>query len=757
MRAAFLPWSYTAAAGALTGAATGAVAAAVAPASASLSPPAWLVAAGAAGVCLAMVAAAGRAIAPGLASPRTLALAALLALVTAARYVAWERAPDPSAAWHGQETTWVGYHDGSYFRASAPLVVKLALASSESLPRGRLTLTGTVEPAPGRRNPGGFDYAAFLRRRGVSGQLFVANVVAARGSGPVRERLRAGVEAGLRPATAALMAAMTLGLREDLGELSDSFTAAGLAHLLALSGLHVSVLLLAAGRLLRAFGSWRPYLLMVLTGGFVALVGPTPSVVRAAAMAAAVLVALAAGTGRPRPWPVYALALAGGLVAAPQMLLDASFQLSFLAVAGLLAFLPPWTRALRLRPGDRPGRLRLLVLGGMLTSVAAQLPSISLVAGSFGALPLLSPLVNVIAVPVAAVAVPLGFAAGLLGVVWLPLAQLVNHVTALLAEVLVWCARLGERLPSLSWGEVAWAGHACWAVASGALALWSYGLLRPKRVALVLLAAAASSAAAGPAFVPPDVWFLDVGQGDSVLIRLPQGRAVLIDGGGTPFSDYDVGERVVVRALRALGVRRLDLVVATHPDADHIEGLVSVLGKLPVGLLVTGPATDAALDAELRRVADARGVAVHEARRGERLEFGPGAYALDVLHPPAGAAAGAANERSVALALMAGGAALGVFLGDIGSVTEPSLPVPPAELLMVGHHGSRHSTSAALLRAVSPRLAVISVGRNNYGHPHPDVLGRLQEHDVAAFVTQRDGAIRFDLRTLEATTAVAPR
>lgn len=753
MSSGYLPWSYTAAAGALVGSAAPALAAQLTPA----SDTSWLIAAGLGAGCLAAAAVAVRSRAPDLASVRAVVLAALLAALTGARYLAWDGTPDPIAAWHGRETTWLGYHDGAYFRAREPIAAKLVLASAESLPRGHLTLVGTAEAVPGRRNPGGFDYAAYLRRRGVRGQLFVATVVSVGGSGPVRERLRAGVEAGLRPEAAALMAAMTLGLREDMGELSDSFTAAGLAHLLALSGLHVSVLLLGVGRLLRRCGRVRPYLLMALTAGFVALVGPSPSVVRAAAMALAVLVALAAGTGRPRPWPVYALALAGGLVAAPQMLLDVSFQLSYLAVAGMLAFLPPWTRALGLRPSDRPGRLRLLLLGGGLTSVAAQLPSASLVAGGFGQLPLLSPLVNIVAVPISAVAVPVGFAAGLLGVVWLPLAWLVNRVAALLAGALVWCAHLGERLPSLAWGEVSWAGHACWAVALCALALCSHGRLRPKRAALVLLAAAASSAIAGPSFAPPDVWFLDVGQGDSVLVRLPGGRAALIDGGGTPFSDYDVGERVVLRALRALGVRRLDLVVATHPDADHIEGLVSVLGRLPVGLLMTGPASDAALDVELREVAAARGVAVHEARRGERLVLGPGTFAFDVLHPPAAAAADAANERSVALALTAGGTALSVFLGDLGSVSEPGLPVPPAELLMVGHHGSRHSTSAPLLRAVSPRLAVISVGRNNYGHPHPDVFARLVEQQVEVFVTQEVGAVRFDLRTLSVTTALTPR
>ncbi len=751
---AFLPWSYPAAFGALVGAAVAAVTApsgALSPLPAAAAP---LLAVAVVGAVLASGGALVLRLAPDALPRRAVALAALFALLAGARYFAWERVADPLVGWHGVETTWSGYHDGAYFHAVSPVRAKLALAASARQPQGHLVLSGSAAAAPGRRNPGGFDYAAYLRRRGVAGQLFVSQVTSVRGGGPVRERLRAGVEAGLGPDSAALMAAMTLGLREDMGELSDSFTAAGLAHLLALSGLHVSVLLLGAGRALSRHAKARPYLLMVLTLAFVALVGPSPSVVRAAAMALAVLVAMAVGAGRPRAWPVYSLALAGGLVAQPQMLLDVSFQLSYLAVGGMLLFLPPWTRTLGLRPSDRPSQLRLLVIGGGLTSVAAQLPSVSLVAGGFGQLPLLSPLVNIVAVPISALAVPLGFVAGLLGVVWLPLAWLVNRVSALLAAVLIACARVGERLPALTWGEVGWVGHLCWAVVLCAAALWARGRLRLKNVAVVALAAASCTALAGPLSAPPDVWFFDVGQGDSVLVRLPQGVAVLIDGGGTPFSDFDVGERVVLRALRALGVRRLDMVVATHPDTDHIEGLITVLERMPVGLLVAGPASDIALDLRLRAVAAARGVPVHEARRGERIAVAGGRFAFDVLHPPASSGAAAPNERSVALALLDGASALAVFLGDLGSASESALAAPPAELLMAGHHGSRHSTSEALLRAVSPRLAVISVGRKNYGHPHPDVLERLAEHGAKVLVTQRDGAVRFDLRTGAVSTAL---
>ncbi|MFO7544850.1 MAG: DNA internalization-related competence protein ComEC/Rec2 [Trueperaceae bacterium] len=727
------------------------------------------------------------------AAPPWVVVLVVAALVGAVRYGAWLQAAraDPVAALVGRSTRWRGTSDGDVLVAHEPVPARLALvatgdlraADGASLPTGEVTFEGVVEPAAGKRNPGGFDYAAYLRRRGVSGQLFVERVVTAGSGVRLRERLLAGVRRGLPEQTAALMAAMTLGERGDLGALRERFAAAGLAHVLALSGLHVGVLLAAIGRALAPLGRRRYPALMLVTVGFVALVGPSPSVMRAATMALAVLVGLAFGSGRVEPWTALALAATVGLLHAPQMLFDASFQLSYLAVAGMLVFLPPWaarfsaaglapspSRRQEGRPPFWPRVRHAAVVGGA-ASVAAQLPSLSLVAGSFGAVPVFSAVVNVVAVPLAGLLVPMGFLAGVAGLVALPLASWVNRATAVTAEALLAVAAIGERLPSLAWGEVGWLGHACWGATVVALAAWAHGLLRARHALTVALVAGATTWAVPARWAPPDIWYLDVGQGDAVLLRLPGGGRVLIDGGGTPFSDYDVGARVVLPALRALGVHRLDLVVATHPDADHVEGLLPVLEHLPVGMLVTGPAAPGVrLDEQLRALAQARGVPVHQALRGERIHVGKragrrgelqgdrreglreGRWAsdavLEVVNPGADAAArvvSAPNETSVALVLWLEGSPRTVFLGDLGIDTETRLAVPPLDVLMVGHHGSRGSTSEALVRAVGPRLAVVSVGRNRYGHPHPTVIERLAAHGAKVLTTLEHGAVRVGL------------
>lgn len=719
-------------------------------------------------------------------------LAAGLGLVRAAEF---DRRLNPIEPLYGQSAVWRGSSDGTVLNAVSPVRAKLALVAPRggwpggSPPVGHVTIEGVAEPAPGKRNPGGFDYAAHLNRRGVSGQLFVQQVSGTPAVSP-RHRVQRGVVAGLNPEGAALMSAITLGVRDDLGDLRDAFAASGMAHLLALSGLHIGVLLLSVDRLLKAVPRYRTPLVAITALGFVWLVGASPSVVRAASMALAGLGSRAFGAGRVQPWTALSLAAIVGLLTAPQMLHDLSFQLSFLAVAGMLLLLPPWLDRLGVGQGSRGGsaansmanlakvaanadshgtgslgslaapelaalsdaagrRLRTLLLSGLAVSVAAQLPSLSVVVGSFGVLPLLSPLVNVVAVPLASLLVPLGFVAGMAGLIAEPLARLVNMATQPLASGLIALANYTAGQPKLAWGQVSWLGHVCWAAFFVAVCAWARHPGRLKHTALVAVVAAGVAWAVPAATPPPDVWFLDVGQGDATLVRLPGGAGLLIDGGGSPFSDFDVGNRIVVPALRALGVTRLAAVVATHPDADHIEGLLAVLQNVPVGMLVTGPPDPASvLDRQLRALADQKGIAVHQAVRGQRLVVHVGrgsALRLDVLNPPARTAA-TANERSVAMALYYDDRPLALLLGDIGLATEPDLAVPPAPLLMVPHHGSRGSTGPQLVRAASPTWAVISVGRNQYGHPSPEVVEGLEEAGVLVLTTLESGAVRFDLR-----------
>jgi competence protein ComEC len=507
----------------------------------------------------------------------------------------------------------------------------------------------------------------------------------------------------------------------------------GLAHLLAVSGLHVglaaAMALLAAralprrGRLLAALLAVALYLL---------LVGPRPSLVRASVMACLVVAALL--LERP-PSAVNALGVAAAGIALlrPEAVTELGFQLSAGATAGLLLLAP----LLSARWEGLPRALR----EPLAVSAGAQLGTLPWVLPAFCLLVPVAPLVNLVAVPWAGVLLA---ACGL----WTGLAILAPGAAAralplldLLAAPAAWPAAV----PASPWLALPLAPGPVGAtlLAVGALG----GLLRPRiglaALAAAVLWAAALSDVAGPG--PVEAVAIDVGQGDALLLRDGAGT-LLIDGGGWPAGD--LGGRVLLPALARRGVRRLDRVLLTHPDRDHCSGLVEVASYLAVGEVLTGPAATGpgagGCAAELRALPGARHRRV---TAGDRLAVGR--WRLRVLHPLAdgpGRPPAGDNDASVVVAAEVFGRRL-LLTGDVEAAAERDLVARHgrglrADVLKVAHHGSRSSSAGRFLAAATPSLALVSAGaRNPYGHPAPEVLARLRAHGARVLRTDRDGMV----------------
>ncbi|WP_188900594.1 DNA internalization-related competence protein ComEC/Rec2 [Deinococcus aerophilus] len=678
-------------------------------------------------------------------------LLAVLALAGAAAGFGSERLvaarPDPLLPWRGAQVTLSGEWDGQFLNLRDPRA-RLVLAPKPLVRPGPLVVSGRLVAPEGQRTPGGFNQAAWLR---AQGGVFVptptAVLVAAqvRGSQPergLRGWFRRGLTAGLPTREAALMTAIELGDRNDIGQqeftqgyrVRDAFNRAGLAHLMALSGQNVALITGVLIWLLTRLGwppAWRYGLPAALLVPYLfVLVGVSPSITRAVVMGGVVLLALAVGRGRPDPIGITALAALVCLLLFPMWLLDIGFQLSFLAVLALSLS----GRAARRLPERWPLWLRL----ALVASVLAELGTLPVIAATFGQLPLVGLPANLAAGVVMAALVPLGFVAGLLG----PLAAPVNVLVGPLAAGLLGIVEAFGQAPVLAWGQVSPAGFVAYAVCAGAGVLWLLGRVRAP-VALGTVLACALLLALPPRLHPArEMVYLDVGQGDATLIRLPH-LTVLVDAGGSVGSDYDVGGRTVVPALRALGVRHLDVVVGTHADTDHIEGLNSVLRALPVGELWIGhnKAGDPVLDT-LLAAAREEGVPVREVRRGDHVRSD--GVDLSVLWPEGRVWSTEDNENSVALRVQSGAWSTAI-LGDLPDPAEDLIGVGKLNVLKVAHHGSRFSTDAELLRQTAPTDAVISVGRNTYGHPHPDVLGRLGAAGVRVWRTDQSGTIRWPI------------
>jgi competence protein ComEC len=263
------------------------------------------------------------------------------------------------------------------------------------------------------------------------------------------------------------------------------------------------------------------------------------------------------------------------------------------------------------------------------------------------------------------------------------------------------------------------------------------------------------------------IYALDVGQGDSLLIISPEGKSVLIDA-GTPQAGSDV-----VAALRRYGVKSLDLVVATHPHADHIGGMKSVIENFPVKNFLDSGQKYASKEYErMLELIKEKGIKFIQARRGMKFDLDSGVR-LEALNPPGGGSwitkvrsgASVENANSIVLRLTYGNFSM-LFTGDAEAESEERLiesgaPLR-AQVLKVGHHGSRYATSAQFLAAVAPEAAVISCGANNrYGHPSQETLDRLRRAGVKVYRTDLSGEIaiisdgnKFEIRpTREAALA----
>jgi competence protein ComEC len=235
---------------------------------------------------------------------------------------------------------------------------------------------------------------------------------------------------------------------------------------------------------------------------------------------------------------------------------------------------------------------------------------------------------------------------------------------------------------------------------------------------------------------PLRVDFIDVGQGDSILIRTPEGKVALIDGG-------DSGSGALAY-LRAQGVTRVDLLVATHPHADHIGGLVDILENLPVTKVVTNGVSTTTLTYEhfLDAIAAAQATYV-EAKRGDKLELG--AFSFDVLSPAGSSSDADLNDGSLVLRLVDGGVAF-LFTGDAEATAEAGMLAAgqnvQAQILKIGHHASRTASSPAFLAAVRPKIAVYCAETGNeYGHPHAETLAALAAVGATVYGTDRNGTV----------------
>jgi competence protein ComEC len=628
----------------------------------------------------------------------------------------------------------------------------------EWLPGDTLRARLRIAPLCWARNPGDGDPLRRLWRAGlaVGGALPHPSLAAARAPASAprvalhRLRARIGAALGAGGDGAGLLRGLALGDEDALpSEQHEAFHRLGLEHALSVSGLHlawVSAAIYALGRSALRRSAW---LAARCDTRRIALAGACAAAFAYAALAGwavpvrrSLLVVLAVGiaVARRRPQRTGASLAAAALwilAEEPDALFQPGAQLSFAAMAAFA-----W--ALR-RPAAREQRIAA-ALRTSATAIAATAPIVAWHGGGVSSAALAA---NAIALPWLECAVlPAALAAAVAAALELPgadaLIRAAGAIASLTTTALVW---LANQLPALDRAAPATAWWiASLALAALGLAARATALRAAVAVALAALLAVAPPAPLSPA--PPRLVVLDVGQGDAALVQ-GRGGAVLVDAGPAR-DDFDAGERRVVPALRALGVTRLDLVIATHADLDHRGGLPAVLRGVPVAelWLPFGALGDPGF-ADTLAAARAAGTRVREAGRGSPRRMA-GELVVDPIWPPR-FGTGSRNHRSLVVRIAAPGGLRVLLPGDLDATAEAQLVAlqsdAHADVLLLPHHGSRGSSSPVFLDAVAPRLAIASAPcRSRFGMPHPDVRARLAERAVPLAWTGRDGALLLALR-----------
>jgi|GEM_PF-426197 len=641
----------------------------------------------------------------------------------------------------------------------APLRVSLRLEIEGAgrlryQPGDLLTIDGLWEAPPPASNPGGFDYRRMLMADGIGGILRAEpQAVTYRGTGSMPLRMINSARNWLSEVYdryagegAGLSQAMILGERWRLPEdVYTGFKETGMAHLLAISGLHVGFLaacLWFLFRRLRLGEKGAFFCLLGILPLYAVLTGAGVSVLRATVM---VLIVAGGRALKRRPDLLNSLCVAGLVILAfrPLDILDAGFQLSFCALLGIILVMPLFRRLFHFLPGGLNDLLSM--------SLAAQLGVAPVLAWHFHGIAPASLLANLLLIPLAGIFINLGFLLPLIS--WIPLVPVaLGRILDLMARLMLWlntmaASLLGYRsIPSPGWVFLIGYYLAMFFISgrrpTWARKRWRWGGGIALATAMILIL----TPVLDNRFV---VVFADVGQGACVYVRTPDEKHFLMDAGGNIYGgDYDPGASRVAPFLLSNGVGQLDMMAVSHAHEDHIGGVPAVLDTVGADRFLYYPPgePDASWPVIWEALGDS-GIPVSPLAAGDTLSLGDDVR-IRVLYPPAGGpASGEENDRSLCLLFRYGDASV-LLTGDMEGPAESSVAHwPDVDIAQIPHHGSNTSSGQSWIEALSPCTAIAQAGINNpYHHPSPEVLDRYRDAGTAVFSNNQDGAVVCEYR-----------
>jgi competence protein ComEC len=670
------------------------------------------------------------------------------------------------------------WHPTGAEEISGNLLVSIRQARREWHYNDRVRFWIRPEEPRNSGNPGGFDYATYLARQGIYAIGYLEDdrevELVARSVGGIRNaieslrrEIRRYIDEHVSPDNGALLKALVVG---DMGtvtkEMRNEFTAAGVNHVLSISGLHVSMLGLVVFWLVRFGCSYSTYLTLrwnlVKVGTFFSFIAVVFYTAIAGAMVPTVRSAIMIGVYElavllDREEEVFASLTFAALIIAliwPAVIADISFQLSFLAVLFIvwgMRRMMDWSprRPRDELPQERSWWKQKLMQGRLHLAVPlfATLGTGPLIAHYFGHLSLAGFISNPLIVPlVGFVVVPLGLATGFLALILPAAAGVLLWPTEYLLSTTLWLVRLFARLPL---ANVAVPVPNVFEVAALYLFIITLFLLRRNRFAIVAVAAFALVLGLDVFYWWSERWdrhelrvtHLNVGQGDAAVVELPRSKVLVIDAGGAALGDFDTGESIVGPFLRSRKILKVDYLLLSHPRIDHYGGMRSIAMEFAPAEFWAGPSKGKTIRFDDLEQALNNGRIKRVSLSDQEPCRAIDGVNLCVLYP----LSDGGDDASVVLRLEFGKVRF-LFTGDLDKRDEQRLQLKADELrspvLKVPRHGSAGSSTPEFITAVRPLLAIFSVGaRNRFGFPRDDVVARYREVGAEILRTDEDGAV----------------
>ena len=625
-----------------------------------------------------------------------------------------------------------------------------------------LKIKGKLEKPIGKNNFGEFDYELYLAQERIFTYLNIWTEKDIQKIGEensnfftyfsmlVRNKIKKIIEQTLQKPYNYLLIGMMLGEKGLIPpEIKEIFAEAGIMHILAVSGLHVGIIAAALFFLLNFLKLPKKLkftILILFLIIYASITGYQPSVLRATIMFALLIGGKLINRNRNLFLSLF-LAAFLILLSNPLVLYDAGFLLSFM-VTFFLIYLSPILQ-------EQFSKVLVWIKDPLSISIASWIGIFPLSAYFFNKVSIISIVVNIFIVPLTGIALILGFITFFIGLVSIPLAYLIANINFFVLKMIL---LISKYFSLLSFSFIYTAQPSIFVIFLYyimiflAIEIFYKKIFPPKMKikATILILSAVLVVIIVQVFSPVDnlkVNFINVGEGDCILIEAPKKYNILIDGGGTPLSDFDVGGKVVIPYLRRKGINKINLLILTHPHLDHLEGLLAVLREFKVEMVLdSGLICNIPEYREFISNIKKEGILYHQARAGDNFIFNNNLeiILLNPLYNSDFYNESDFNNASIVVKLLYKNTDF-LFTGDIENTTEQNLliwqNILKSDVLKIAHHGSSNSSSLEFLEKVNPIITIISTGKNNFGHPSEKIIERLKDKNIPVYRTDQNGTV----------------